>query len=73
MQTDPPGHSPPGFDPAGVKVQRPGAPPALQVSQVPSQAVSQQTPSAQWPLAHWLPAAQANPSGSFPTHDPPSQ
>jgi hypothetical protein len=40
--------------PAAIGLQRPGCVPAEQVRQAPSQASSQQTPSLQMPLAHWL-------------------
>jgi hypothetical protein len=40
--------------PAAIRLQRPGCVPAAQVRQAPAQASSQQTPSLQMPLAHWL-------------------
>jgi len=37
------------------------------------QAVSQQTPSTQWPVAHWFAAPQAVPGPSCATHTPAEQ
>jgi hypothetical protein len=34
------------------------------------QAVSQQTPSTQWPLPHWFAPPQASPATSCGTHTP---
>jgi hypothetical protein len=48
-----------GWAPAGTCVHSPGALGRLQAMHVPSQAVAQQTPSAQTPLAHSAPQAQA--------------
>jgi hypothetical protein len=48
-------------------------PVAPHVSQAPAQAVEQQTPSAQKPLAHWFGAAQAAAMDFFGTHAAPSQ
>ena len=47
--------------PAAIRLQRPGCVPAAQVRQAPAQASSQQTPSLQMPLAHWLAPLQAWP------------
>lgn len=59
--------------PAATGEQVPTLPPTLQLWQVPAaasvQAVLQQTPSVQLPLAHWVPAEQAAPLG-FGPHEP---
>ena len=47
--------------PAAIRLQRPGCVPAAHVRQAPAQASSQQTPSLQMPLAHWLAALHAWP------------
>ena len=39
----------------------------------PAQAVWQQTPSVQWPAAHWLAASQAAPAGCLGTQTPAEQ
>src|SRR5205823_2272106 len=39
----------------------------------PSQAVSQHTPSTQWPLPHWSAAPHVPPGGSLGTHRPAEQ
>ena len=47
--------------PAAIRLQRPGCVPAAHVRQAPAQASSQQTPSLQMPLAHWLASLHAWP------------
>src|SRR5690606_28753664 len=58
-------HSLSGSLPAWMGPQTPSAPlpflARVHAEQVPAHAVSQQTPSAQKPLAHWSPAVQASP------------
>ena len=56
---------------AGLQV--PTRPARSQTSQAPAQGTSQQTPSAQDPLAHWFAPAQAAPAPFFGTHALPSQ
>jgi hypothetical protein len=51
-----------------VPASAPGTP--LQASHCPSQAESQQTPSTQWPLTHWLEARQEAPSANCGTQLP---
>jgi hypothetical protein len=43
---------------------------AVQALQVPSHAVSQQTPSAQKPLVHWFSPEHVAPLASVATHEP---
>jgi hypothetical protein len=50
--------------PEGVLAHVPTLPATLHAWQVPVQAVSQQTPSTQCPLAHWLPTVQATASAA---------
>lgn len=57
----------------GNTVQVPTSPARLQKSQEPPQALLQHTPSAQLPLAHWLPPVQAAPLLSFGTQALPLQ
>jgi hypothetical protein len=45
----------------------------MHASHDPAHAVSQQTPSTQLPLTHWLAAAHAAPCASFATHALPVQ
>ncbi len=66
-------HSLSGSVPAGMAAQVPSAPAALHCSQVPVQAVLQQTPSTQKPLEQVAPAAQVDPCGQAQTpllHEP---
>jgi hypothetical protein len=51
----------------------PTLPPRLQASHPPPHAVSQQTPSTQLPVRHWLLALQAVPLESFGMHVLPLQ
>jgi hypothetical protein len=59
--------------PAPTEVHVPFELASAHETQGPPQAVSQQTPSTQWPKAHWLGAAglQASPFIFFATHVPP--
>jgi hypothetical protein len=52
--------------PAGMGRQVPGVPGRAQLRQGPAQGASQQTPSAQKPLAHWGLAVQAVPGACLP-------
>ena len=54
-----------GSMPFGTLVQAPTVPASAQDWQVPPQAVSQQTPCAQMPLAQSVPAAHVAPLGRF--------
>ena len=54
-------------------VQVPTLPATSQAWHWPEQPVSQQTPSTQLLLAHWLAPPQALPSGCFGEHTPPEQ
>jgi len=55
----------------GTKLHVPTLPGRLQASQVPPlQAVSQQTPSTQLPLRHWLEAVHDGPGRDFGTQAP---
>jgi len=56
-----------------VGVQVPAVPGWLQDSHVPLQAVAQQAPSTQKPVAHSLPSAQAPPDTLRGVHAPPRQ
>jgi hypothetical protein len=58
-------------DPAGTFVQVPSCPLRLHASHPPPQALSQQRPSAQLPLLHWLAAVHTAPIA--PTHAVPLQ
>ena len=51
-------------------VQVPSVPARLQASQAPTQAVSQQTPSTQWPVPHWAFSAHTPPCVVFGTQAP---
>jgi hypothetical protein len=51
-------------------VQAPARPARLHASHWPPQAPSQQTPSTQKPVAHWLAAVQAAPGAALGTHAP---
>ena len=63
-------HWPAGFRvPAATATQLPALPAAAHDMHVPAQAVLQQTPCAQTPLAHSPPPPQTAPSGLRP-HDP---
>lgn len=62
------GRLPWGAPATGVHV--PTAPARLQASHCPPQAVSQQTPSTQLPLAHWFAAEQLPPGDSCGTQVP---
>ncbi len=55
-------------DPAVTLKHVPTDPATLQASQAPPHAVSQQTPSMQLPLVHWLLVAHAAPLASFGLH-----
>jgi hypothetical protein len=78
-----PSQAPPQADPSeaqaaraprgapGTGVQVPTDPATSQASHCPVQAALQQTPSAQKPLAHCVPAAQAAPSAPFGAQTPP--
>jgi hypothetical protein len=55
--------------PAATGEQVPTLPGTLQESQAPLHAVSQQTPSTQLPLRHWLEEVHAT-GPSFGTHAP---
>jgi hypothetical protein len=60
-------HTPCGSaPPAGLEAQVPSEVDSAQLRQLPVQAVAQQTPSAQNPLPHSLPAAQGWPSALGP-------
>jgi len=63
------GHAPLGSAAAGTKLHTPTLPAIVQDLQ-PPQAVSQQTPCAQWVLMHSASAAQASPFGVRLVHDP---
>ena len=56
--------------PAGAEVQVPTVPAPAQETQAPVQALLQQTPPAQKPLAHWTLLVQAAPSDAGATHPP---
>jgi hypothetical protein len=58
--------------PAGTGVQVPALPVSAHDMQVDAQAVAQQIPCAQIPVAHSVPPAQAAPV-DFSPHDPPVQ
>jgi hypothetical protein len=66
-----------GSAPALIAPQVPSAPcpflTAEQARQVPVQALLQQTPSTQLPLAHWLPAPHAPPFPFLVTQALPEQ
>ena len=64
------GHWPLGV-PAGSGVQVPGDVP-LQVSQVPQDALPQQTPLTQAPLVHSWPVPHATPPPFFARQEPPA-
>jgi hypothetical protein len=51
--------------------QVPARPGRSQASHCPRQAVSQQTPSTQWPLPHWASSPHATPGPSLGTQAPP--
>jgi hypothetical protein len=72
VPTSPLGHSlaARGTAPSEMNEQVPGAPTPLQVLHVSVQLVLQQTPSAQKPLAHSAPQAQAWPFGFVPRPSP---
>ncbi|MEZ4564822.1 MAG: hypothetical protein R2853_19000 [Thermomicrobiales bacterium] len=61
---------PPQLVPSGSVVHVPTVGPRLQAWQAPSQALSQQTSSTQWPEAHCPPWVQPSPFGWSPTHWP---
>jgi hypothetical protein len=68
----------PGFEPAFAGPQVPPPVPlvlfaAAHASHVLLHALSQQTPSAQYPLVHWSLALHVVPRGAFPTQTPPVQ
>ena len=54
-------------------MQLPTWPVTSQASHWPAQAVSQQTPSMQWPLAQESSEEQAVPGATFPEHEPATQ
>lgn len=67
VQQPPPSH----VVPSVTGLQVPLDPGSLQLSQLPAQALSQQTPSApHTPVAHWSVDEQAPPERTFPTHWP---
>ncbi len=66
-------HSPAGSERAARGVQAPAVLARLQASHAPLHAPLQQTPSAQFPEAHWLSAVQAWPWARFATQVPPEQ
>jgi hypothetical protein len=71
LQTYAPHEGLPGL-PVATGVHVPTLPVRLQASQAPLQAVLQQTPSTQLPLAHWLAEVQ-EPEPSLGTQVPPLQ
>jgi hypothetical protein len=68
LQSTPPGHAGLPPTPALTGLHCPAAPAVLQASQLPAQALSQQTPSLQKPLVHSLPSPQALPVSFLGTH-----
>ena len=68
-----PPHSEAGSVPAASAVQTPEVPARLHAVQVPLQAPSQQTPSAQKPEGHCAPSTHPEPSGRRGMHVPPLQ
>jgi hypothetical protein len=66
-------HSPAESVPAAVGVHPPTSPGTLQATQAPSQALLQQTPSTQKPLAQSVFTAQVRPLPFGPAHAPPEQ
>src|SRR3989304_486339 len=60
----------PPAEPAATGVQVPGT--ALHASQPPAQAMSQQKPSTQLPVAHWVARVHEAPLASWATHCPPA-
>src|SRR6185369_8650943 len=55
-----------GSEPASAGTHVPSRPAPAQVKQTPEQALSQQIPSEQNPVSHWLPAVQPWPVGTDP-------
>jgi hypothetical protein len=60
-------------DPSGTRLHFPRRPARSHASQGPSQAALQHTPSEQWVVSHWFPAAHGAPGFVFGIQLPPAQ